>query len=297
MMNCYQKQLSEEYDDYKKVDCRELKPTSIKTQKSVAILLTVTSVMLSAIACNPVRAMSNKAEGMPVAKKVQTDVKKIGRSYSFSKIQPTLVEQTKKNIAKKKEEEEKSAEQKREQFNGIETVSENSFNQNGIINIHGYQYQISDEERTLLKEVVYAESGGSTPEEQIATCQVILNRVAAKQTTLTAVVFQKGQFACVKNGRVYTGQGATLRLMTPERISDVTNQAVDYVLSGGADITEALLTSEAIRLGLDPNVYATGGALYFCELSLCSQEEQELRQNILCKITIGDHIYYKIWNQ
>lgn len=294
MMNCYRKQLSEEYDDYKKVDCRELKPTCIKTQKSVAISLIVTSVMLSAIACNPVRAMSNKAEGMPVAKKVQTDAKKIGRSDSFSKIQPTLVEQAKKNIAKKKEDEEKSAEQKRKQ---IETVSENSFNQNGIINIHGYQYQISDEERTLLKEVVYAESGGSTPEEQIATCQVILNRVAAKQTTLTAVVFQKGQFACVRNGRVYTGQDATLRLMTPERISDVTSQAVDYVLKGGADITEALLTSEAIRLGLDPNVYASGGALYFCELSLCSQKEQELRQNILCEITIGDHIYYKIWNQ
>lgn len=167
----------------------------------------------------------------------------------------------------------------------------------GWIDIHGYEYQLSEEEKNLLKMVVYAESGGSTVEEQMATAETILNRVATKRVSLTQVVFEKGQFACARNGDIYTGMGDSLRLMTLDRVSDVTAQAVEETLYAQSYITEALLTAEAIRLGKDPEVYAKGGALYFCELSGCSEKEQASRANIAVKIKIGDHIYYKVWDE
>ncbi|MEI3356536.1 MAG: hypothetical protein V8R81_05810 [Clostridia bacterium] len=58
-----------------------------------------------------------------------------------------------------------------------------------------------------------------------------------------------------------------------------------------------LLTAEAIRLGKDPEVYAKGGALYFCELSGCSEKEQAFRANIAVKVKVGDQIYYKVWDE
>ncbi len=167
----------------------------------------------------------------------------------------------------------------------------------GLIDIHGYTYQLSETEFNLLKMVTYAESGGSSAEEQMATAETILNRVAAKGISLTQVVFERGQFACARNGEIYTGMGDSLRLMTLDRVPETTSQAVEHAVYGNDDVTEVLLTAEAIRLGKDPEVYAKGGALYFCELSGCSEKEQASRANIAVKVKIGDHIYYKVWDE
>lgn len=167
----------------------------------------------------------------------------------------------------------------------------------GWIDIHGYEYQLSEEEKTLLEMVVYAESGGSIAEEQMATTETILNRVATKKISLTEVVFEKGQFACARNGRIYTGMGDTLRLMTPDRVPEKTVQVVQQTLYAKSYITEAELTAMSIEQGKDPEVYAKGGAQYFCELSGCSEKEKAARANIAVKIQIGDHIYYKVWDE
>lgn len=167
----------------------------------------------------------------------------------------------------------------------------------GWIYIHGYPYRLDEYEKNLLLMVVYAESGGSTVEEQMATTETILNRVVTKRISLTQVVFEKGQFACARNGNIYTGMGESLRLMTPDRVSNDTAQSVEAVLYAKSYITEALLTAEAIRVGKDPEVYAKGGALYFCELSGCSERERASRANIAVKVQVGSHIYYKVWDK
>lgn len=167
----------------------------------------------------------------------------------------------------------------------------------GWIYIHGKPYLLGEHEKILLLMVVYAESGGSSVEERMATTETILNRVVTKRMTLTQVIFEKGQFACARNGNIYTGMGESLRLMTPDRVSNDTAQSVEAVLYAKSYITEALLTAEAIRLGKDPEVYAKGGALYFCELSGCSERERASRENIAVKVQIGDHIYYKVWDK
>ena len=150
----------------------------------------------------------------------------------------------------------------------------------GWIYIHRDPYRLNEYEKNLLLMVVYAESGGSTVEEQMATTETILNRVATKRMSLTQVIFEKGQFACARNGNIYTGMGESLRLMTPDRVSNDTAQSVEAVLYAKSYITEALLTAEAIRVGKDPEVYAKGGAQYFCELSGCSEQEKAARANI-----------------
>ena len=167
----------------------------------------------------------------------------------------------------------------------------------GWIYIHRDPYRLNEYEKNLLLMVVYAESGGSTVEEQMSTTETILNRVATKRMSLTQVIFEKGQFACARNGNIYTGMGESLRLMTPDRVSNDTAQSVEAVLYAKSYITEALLTAEAIRVGKDPEVYAKGGAQYFCELSGCSEKEKAARANIAVKIQIGDHIYYKVWDK
>lgn len=167
----------------------------------------------------------------------------------------------------------------------------------GWIDIHGYEYQLSEEEKALLKMVVYAESGGSTIEEQMATTETILNRVATKGKSLTEVVFEKGQFACARNGKIYTGMGDSLKLMTLDRVPEKTAQAVEQTLYAKSYITEAMLTAKAIQQGKDPEVYAKGGAEYFYEESGCSEKERAARANILVYVKIGQHFYYKVWDE
>lgn len=164
-----------------------------------------------------------------------------------------------------------------------------------LIDIHGYIYRLREGEMDLLKKVVYAESGGSTTEEQLATAETILNRVAYKKNSLTEVVFEKGQFSCAKNGEIYTGMGETLRLMTTDRIPETTSQIVEYAVYGGDDITETRLMAGAIQKGLDPEIYARGGALFFYEASGCSEKELEARKDIEEEELIGTMRYYRNW--
>lgn len=256
-----------------------------KIERALRTSMTCAIVVTSCCA-NPVVAYTNKPQ------KVVTDETKIQPAVTKTvKIQPanTLMHLVNKKQNVKKvtaiqvaQKLEKEEEEKKEQ---------------GWIYIHGYPYRLGEYEKNLLLMVVYAESGGSTVEEQMATAETILNRVVTKRMTLTQVVFEKGQFACARNGNIYTGMGESLRLMTPDRVSNDTAQSVEAVLYAKSYITEALLTAEAIRVGKDPEVYAKGGALYFCELSGCSERERASRANIAVKVQVGSHIYYKVWDK
>lgn len=240
-------------------------------------------IVVASCCANPVVAYTNKPQ------KVVTKIQPAVTEKTKIQLESTLMHLVNKKQNVKKvtaiqvaQKLEKEQEAKKEQ---------------GWIYIHEDPYRLDEYEKNLLLMVVYAESGGSTVEEQMATTETILNRVVTKRMTLAQVVFEKGQFVCARNGNIYTGMGESLRLMTPDRVSNDTAQSVEAVLYAKSYITEALLTAEAIRVGKDPAVYAKGGALYFCELSGCSEKEKAARANIAVKIQIGDHIYYKVWDK
>lgn len=259
----------------------EYKILKFKVERVLKAIM-VCMIVVASCCANPVVAYTNKPQ------KVVTEETKIQPVVTKNvKIQPA---NTLMHLVNKK--------QNVKKVTAIQVAQEQEAKkEQGWIYIHGDPYRLSEYEKNLLLMVVYAESGGSTVEERMATTETILNRVATKRMSLTQVIFEKGQFACARNGNIYTGMGESLRLMTPDRVSNDTAQSVEAVLYAKSYITEALLTAEAIRVGKDPEVYAKGGALYFCELSGCSEKEKAARANIAVKIQIGDHIYYKVWDK
>ena len=71
-------------------------------------------------------------------------------------------------------------------------------------------------------------------------------------------------------------------------------QAAERALAG-EDPTEELLRQEAISKGLNPDEYASGGALFFYNPDYCGSSEIEMRNSIQVKVEFGDHIFYKVW--
>lgn len=141
--------------------------------------------------------------------------------------------------------------------------------------------------------LTYAEATGESIIGQIAVAAVVINREECVEfpDTFYEVINQSGQFSVVKNGEIYSGS-----IVNYEDISQETINAVKRAL-GGEDPTEQLLWEEAERLGLDPIKYAEGGALYFYNPDGCSDAELKFRANIKVKIRIGNHVFYKYWDQ
>ena len=143
--------------------------------------------------------------------------------------------------------------------------------------------------------LTYAESGLEQIEGQIAVAAVILNRQGNSKfpDTFEGVMNQSGAFSSVRNGEIYK-MTSNPYVLDYEDIPDKTIEATQRALSG-EDPTEELLWNEAVRLGLDPEEYAAGGALFFYNPQACSDEALAERANIKCKVQIGNHIFYKVW--
>lgn len=140
--------------------------------------------------------------------------------------------------------------------------------------------------------ITYAEAGIESKEGQIAVAAVILNREESSNypDSFYEVIFQKNQFSPVIDGEIYNDG----KVVCYETIPQETIEAVKKALNG-EDPTEQLLWKEAERLGLDPEKYAKGGALYFYDPRYCSQSILAERANIRVKVQIGNHIFYKVW--
>ena len=152
--------------------------------------------------------------------------------------------------------------------------------------------QIASPDVELLAKVTYAEAGNQTLEQQLAVAAVILNRVESESfpNTIQEVISQKGQFSSVKGGTV-------MAFGEPVAFSEVPEscvQAAERALAG-EDPTEELLRQEAISKGLNPDEYASGGALFFYNPDYCGSSEIEMRNSIQVKVEFGDHIFYKVW--
>lgn len=141
--------------------------------------------------------------------------------------------------------------------------------------------------------IVFAEAGLEPEEGQVAVAAVINNREESElfPDDFYDIINQKGQFSSVKNGEIYNcGKPVDSEKLSPE-IYIATRKVTIFQ----EDPTEALLWAEAERLGLDPEKYAAGGALYFYAPKACSEKALAERANIPVKVQIGNHIFYKVW--
>lgn len=86
-----------------------------------------------------------------------------------------------------------------------------------------YAIQISQEDKLVLQRIVEAEATGQSVEGKLLVANVILNRVKSSTfpNTVQGVVFQKGQFSPIRDGRYYSVS-----------VSQTTKDAVEQALMG-----------------------------------------------------------------
>lgn len=145
--------------------------------------------------------------------------------------------------------------------------------------------------------LTYAESGLEDEIGQVAVAATIIHRQYSPEFCADGDFYNvmNNGFSSVRNGEIYIMTSNPYVLYyedVPERTIRATERALN-----GEDPTEQLLWEEAERLGLDPEVYAAGGAKYFYNPNACSEAALAERANIKCKVQIGNHVFYKVWDQ
>lgn len=100
-----------------------------------------------------------------------------------------------------------------------------------IVNYHGNRFAITDDEYQVLLKIVEAEAPEEDLKGKMLVANVVLNRLELGfgGDTISEVVFAKGQFEPVSNGRIF--------VVTP---SDATIEAVERVLRGEDESQGAL---------------------------------------------------------
>lgn len=145
--------------------------------------------------------------------------------------------------------------------------------------------------------LTYAESSLEDEIGQVAVAATIIHRQYSPEFRADGDFYNvmNNGFSSVRNGEIYIMTSNPYVLYyedVPERTIRATERALN-----GEDPIEQLLWEEAERLGLDPEVYAAGGAKYFYNPNVCSEAALAERANIKCKVQIGNHVFYKVWDQ
>lgn len=145
--------------------------------------------------------------------------------------------------------------------------------------------------------LTYAESGLEDEIGQVAVAATIIHRQYSPEFHADGDFYRvmNNGFSSVHDGEIFIMTSNPYVLYyedVPERTIRATERALN-----GEDPTEQLLWEEAVRLGLDPEVYAAGGAKYFYNPNACSEAALAERANIKCKVQIGNHVFYKVWDQ
>lgn len=145
--------------------------------------------------------------------------------------------------------------------------------------------------------LTYAESGLEDEIGQVAVAATIIHRQYSPEFRADGDFYQvmNNGFSSVRNGEIYI-MTSNPYILCYEDVPERTIRATERALNG-EDPTEQLLWEEAVRLGLDPEVYAAGGAKYFYNPNVCSEAALAERANIKCKVQIGNHVFYKVWDQ
>lgn len=113
----------------------------------------------------------------------------------------------------------------------------------------------TDEDLYILSHVIYGEASGRSWEHQIGVGSVVLNRVKDNRfpNTIKDVVFQKGQYACTRDGNYNKKPN---------------QQAIDvaiYLLENGSQYPEYVIFQSQSKQG--DSVYKKIGNTYFCYYS------------------------------
>ncbi len=133
-----------------------------------------------------------------------------------------------------------------------------------IVNYHGRRFAITDDEYQVLLKIVEAEAPDEDTKGKMLVANVVLNRLELGfgGDTISEVVFAKGQFEPVKNGRIFR--------VTP---SEATIEAVERVLDGEDE---------------------SKGALYFMARNLASKRGVKwFDENLEFLFKHGGHEFYK----
>ena len=132
-----------------------------------------------------------------------------------------------------------------------------------IVNYHGKRFAISDDEYQVLLQIVEAEAPAEDIKGKMLVANVVLNRMELNfgGDSISEVVFAKGQFEPVSNGRIFK--------VTP---SETTIEAVERVLNG-EDLSQ--------------------GALYFMARDLASKKGVSwFDKNLKFLFKHGGHEFY-----
>lgn len=117
-----------------------------------------------------------------------------------------------------------------------------------------YRSKYTQAELDLLARLIHSEAGSSwlTDEHQLAVGSVVLNRVADSRfpNTISGVVYQRGQYACVPNGMINR---------TP---SERAIKNAKYLLENGVTIPTNVVWQSQIKQGNGVWKYIQGH--YFC---------------------------------
>jgi len=110
----------------------------------------------------------------------------------------------------------------------------------------------TEEEHEILTRVLTGECQTGSWELQIAVGSVVLNRVNAPEypDTIHGVVFQRGQYACVRDGNYY------------REPTERNRQAAQYLLENGSQIPENVIYQAQFRQG--HGVWRKIGSEIFC---------------------------------
>lgn len=159
------------------------------------------------------------------------------------------------------------------------------------------QYDSETKEFQDRCRLTYAESGLEDEIGQVAVAATILNRQYSSEFHADGNFYNvmNNGFSSVHDGEIFI-MTSNPHVLYYEDVPERTIRATERALNG-EDPTEQLLWEEAVRLGLDPEVYAAGGAKYFYNPNACSEDALAERANIKCKVQIGNHVFYKVWDQ
>lgn len=167
---------------------------------------------------------------------------------------------------KKKEAEEKAAREKKaaEEKAAAEKKAAEKKAAEAKAAAQKYSVSISEEDKYVLQRIVEAEATGQEVKGKMMVANVILNRVKSKTfpNTVAGVVFQKGQFSPISDGRYYS-----------VNITSTTKEAVERVLKGEDN---------------------SQGALYFMARKYATKNNARWFDNNLTWVTsYGGHEFYK----
>lgn len=126
------------------------------------------------------------------------------------------------------------------------------------------RYNATEREIDLLARLIQAEAGGESTEGKVAVAEVVLNRIDdpafTNQNNISSVIMKPDQFSCVKDGKIYMGNG-----------TEITEGRSDCIA--------------AVQTALHSSNYAKG-AVYFC-----SECQWIYSYDIVA--TIGGHTFAK----